>query len=156
MTGTAAQPGYAIRSAVAADRSAVEQMLIASKLPTAGVSTSLDGFLVAESGSDVIGAIGLERYGDYGLLRSAAVEPSWQGKGVGRALVEELLSSARASGLRGVYLLTTTAEGYFPAFGFTRVDRESVPQEVRESVEFADACPASAAVQYLDLQENPG
>ncbi len=151
MTGTAARQEFSIRTGGMADRSAVERLLTASKLPTAGISDSLDGFLVAESEGSVIGTIGIERYGVYGLLRSAAVDPAWQGKGLGRSLVEQLLSSARATELRAVYLLTTTAEGYFPAFGFSRVARESVPAEVRESVEFAEACPASAAVLYLKL-----
>ena len=151
MKSTAARQEFSIRAAGMPDRSAVERLLAASKLPTAGVSDALDGFLVAEREGSVIGTIGIERYGDYGLLRSAAVDTAWQGKGIGRALVEKLLSSARAAGLRGVYLLTTTAEGYFPAFGFRRVERESVPMEVRESVEFAEACPASAAVLYMDL-----
>jgi amino-acid N-acetyltransferase len=65
--------------------------------------------------------------------------------------VERVIDSARESGLAGIYLLTTTAEGYFPSFGFTRVERETVAAAVTESVEFADACPASAAVLYLAL-----
>ena len=56
------------------------------------------------------------------------------------------LSHARERGLGAVYLLTTTAEGYFPRFGFARITREEVPDPVQASVEFREACPASAVV----------
>ena len=149
---TAATPGDVnLRPATAGDRSRVGSLLEESRLPLAGISESLDGFFVAERGAHIIGAIGLERYGDYGLLRSAAVSESARGEGVGRALVERVIEAARGAGLAGVYLLTTTAEGYFPSFGFTRVSREAVAAPVTQSVEFADACPASAAVFYLPL-----
>ena len=45
-----------------------------------------------------------------------------------------------------MYLLTTTAEGWFPRFGFERIAREEVSEAVRGSVEFGGACPATAAV----------
>lgn len=153
MTGNPASRAYSIRAAGPADRTTVEELLEVSTLPTAGVPQSLEGFLVAECNDGVIGTVGLERYGDVGLLRSAAVVKAWQGKGVGRSLVEQVLSSARRSELRGIYLLTTTAEGYFPYFGFTRVERKSVPEQVQRSVEFAEACPASAAVLYLEFPD---
>jgi amino-acid N-acetyltransferase len=45
-----------------------------------------------------------------------------------------------------VFLLTTTAERFFPKFGFEQIDREQVPASVQQSVEFQSACPASAIV----------
>ena len=45
-----------------------------------------------------------------------------------------------------MYLLTTTAERYFPRFAFKRITREDVPDSLQASVEFRDACPASAVV----------
>ena len=135
-----------VRTATPSDRDAVEQLLTDNKLPVAGLSPSLEGFLIAEQGDEIVGTIGLERYGAYGLLRSAAVSSSSQGRGIGRLLVEGLIEAARADGAQAIYLLTTTAEEYFPSFGFVRVDRGEVPVEVKQSVEFAEACPASAAV----------
>ena len=87
----------------------------------------------------------MECYGDSGLLRSVAVAPGWRGSGIGRALVDRVLEDGRAAGVQDVYLLTTTAEHYFPRFGFACVDRESVPAAVRASAEFTGACPASAS-----------
>ena len=67
-------------------------------------------------------------------------------------MTERVLESARAAGLRRLYLLTTTAEDYFPRHGFRPVPRESASPEVRSSVEFRDACPASAVAMVRDLE----
>jgi amino-acid N-acetyltransferase len=53
-----------------------------------------------------------------------------------------------------VYLLTTTAESYFPKFGFVQTTREVVPTAVQQSVEFRSACPASAVVMRKTLNES--
>ena len=140
-----------IRPAVPGDRQAVEKLLLDSNLPTAGIDPSLPGFLVAEMGDSIVGAIGLERYESFGLLRSAVVHPSLQGRGVGRQLVQRLIDSARADGVAAIYLLTTTAESWFPLFGFAKVERSVVPPEIQGSVEFAEACPSSATVMHAPV-----
>jgi amino-acid N-acetyltransferase len=92
----------------------------------------------------VVGAVGLEFYGPDALLRSAVVSRELRGSGLGGVLIARLLAQAEARGVRGVYLLTTTAERYFPRFGFERIDRAEIPEAVRQSDEFREACPASA------------
>jgi amino-acid N-acetyltransferase len=85
-----------------------------------------------------------------------AVEPVWRRQGLGRALVTEVIARAEARGIRALYLLTTTAERYFPSFGFARTTREAVPAPVRVSAEFGGACPASAVVMEKQLGAAPG
>ena len=138
--------GITIRPAAAGDRPGVVSLLHAAGLPEAGLSPTLDGFLVAEAEGRLVGAVGLETYGPDALLRSAVVDPASRGTGVGAALVKWLLRRADERGLQAVYLLTTTAEGWFPRFGFERIAREEVSEAVRGSVEFGGACPATAAV----------
>jgi amino-acid N-acetyltransferase len=135
-----------LRSAEAADLPAVLSLLERSKLPTAGVADGFSHFLVAEGDGKLVGVAGLELYDGSALLRSVAVEEAWRGSGVGRVLVERALDLARERGIEDVYLLTTTAEHYFPKFGFTCVSRDSVAEGIRGSVEFQCACPASAKV----------
>jgi amino-acid N-acetyltransferase len=135
-----------LRRAGPADHNGVAALLHDSALPTEGVAEWLDQFWVAEHQGRVVGVAGLERYGDAGLLRSVAVAPGWRGSGLGRALVDRVLEDGRAAGVRDVYLLTTTAEHYFPRLGFGCVEREDVPAAVRASAEFTGACPASAIV----------
>ena len=143
----------ALRPASAADYDQVVRLLRAADLPTAGLQPSLLDFLVAQDGDRVIAAIGLEVYGDAALLRSAVVDTSRRGTGLGRDLVSGLLEHARRRGVREVYLLTTTAERYFPRFGFTRVARESVAPAVRASEEFRGACPDSAVAMRKALED---
>ncbi len=107
-----------IRAAAPSDFVGVVRLLEAAELPTAGLEPSLPDFLVAEEGGRVLGAVGLEVYGDCALLRSAVVEAGRRGSGLGIDLVESLLRHAETRGLREIYLLTTTAEHFFPRFGF--------------------------------------
>ena len=141
---TAATPR--LRTAAPADLAAVERLLTASGLPLDGVAEALETFVVAESGTDVVGVAGLEVCCDNALLRSVAVRPEWRSHGVGRALVTRIIADAEARGLRALYLLTTTAERYFPSFGFHTITRDAVPAEIRATAEFREACPASATV----------
>jgi amino-acid N-acetyltransferase len=99
----------------------------------------------------VIGCAGLEVYGDAALLRSVAVEAEHRRGGVGAALTRAALDEAARSGIAAVYLLTTTAERFFPRFGFEIVDRADVPAAVQSSVEFAHASCASAVVMRKRL-----
>ncbi len=59
-------------------------------------------------------------------IRSLAVDPEFQGRGLGRALVEALEAEARAFGLAGVFAFT-----YIPLFfqklGYRQVDRGELP-----------------------------
>lgn len=133
-----------LRAASAVDYEGVLTLLRAADLPTAGVRASLQDFLVAEEGDRIVGAVGLEIYGAAALLRSAVVDPTHRGSGLGGKLVSRVLDHAARRGVREVYLLTTTAEQYFPRFGFVPVERDAVATDVRASEEFKGACPESA------------
>jgi amino-acid N-acetyltransferase len=135
-----------IRAAKSRDLAAVESLLAASNLPLDGVRESFSSFAVADDNGTIAGAIGLERFGAAALLRSAVVSPEYRGTGVGRRLVEQLLERAEADGIEELFLLTTTAEEYFPRFGFARTTRSAVPAPMKASAEFQGACPDSAAV----------
>jgi amino-acid N-acetyltransferase len=140
-----------VRPAEPRDLDQVLAMLGGAQLPTAGIPPSLTGFLVAESGTRLVGVIGLEAYGLVALLRSAAVVADARGAGVGASLVKSLLARAGGQGIRDVYLLTTTAEAWFPRFGFVGVTRAMVPEALQASEEFKGACPDSAVVMHATL-----
>ena len=140
-----------LRAATPADLDAVLALLVASDLPEAGVAEHLGDFLVAEDGGRLVGVAGIEVHGRDGVLRSVVVDPDRRGTGLGGRLTESALAVARYRGLRRLYLLTTTAEDYFPRHGFRRIERAAAPPNVRQSVEFREACPASAVAMALDL-----
>ena len=144
--------GFVVRAATPGDLGAVEAALRDSELPLEGLRDQFgDGYAVAEADGAIIGVEGIEVHGGDGLLRSAAVVADWQGRGVGDALTRDRIEWARRRGLRSLYLLTTTAGDYFPRFGFVPVDRDTAPDAVRASREFADACPATALFMTLPL-----
>jgi amino-acid N-acetyltransferase len=144
-----------VRPATPTDLPAVEDLLTRSDLPLDGVRESLPSFVVAERDGKLVGVAGLEKCGDDGLLRSAAVDPAWRGQGLGRTLVERVIFNAESNGLRALYLLTTTAQRYFPAFGFHETTRDAVPAGVQATAEFSGACPTSATVMKLPLRTRP-
>jgi amino-acid N-acetyltransferase len=135
-----------LRAADSDDHAAVLALLERCGLPTADLGpASLADFVIAEEGGQLVGTVGLERRGDDGLLRSLAVDPYWRGRGIATALVDAIEQLARVSGLRSLWLLTTTAPEYFSGRGFKPAARESAPQEIRDSSEFSTLCPAMAA-----------
>jgi len=143
---------FTIRPASPRDLDAVKSLLDAAHLPLDGLDEQFgESYAVAEAAGGIVGAEGIEVYERSGLLRSAVVHPDWRGRGVGDALPRDRLQWARRAGLERVYLLTTTAEAYFPRFGFTRVERSEAPSGIRESREFTSACPASAAFMVLKV-----
>jgi amino-acid N-acetyltransferase len=143
---TVAEAEMKIREATNRDLDAVESLLSANDLPLDGVKENFSGFVVAEDKGEIAGAIGLEKFGSVALLRSAVVSPEYRGGGVGRRLVEQLLERASDDGIEELFLLTTTAEKYFPRFGFSPTTRSAVPAAVKTSTEFQGACPDSAVV----------
>lgn len=152
MSSAPALNAAVIRPAVADDVPGVIALLEASSLPTVGIADGLCSLIVAEHERTIVGVVGLEACCDrYALLRSTAVTDSWRGRGLGRQLVQRAIAEAEARGIEALYLLTTTAESYFPSFGFSRVSRDDVPAEIRATDEFAGACPAWATVMSLCL-----
>jgi amino-acid N-acetyltransferase len=153
---TTATPRF--RTATAGDLAAVERLLVDAGLPTAGVADIFAeraaDFVVADdprAAGELAAVAGLETCCENALLRSVAVRPEWRASGLGRELVRRVVCLAEARGLGALYLLTMTAEHYFPRFGFTAVARDDVPADVRDSLEFRSACPASAVAMVKPL-----
>jgi arsenate reductase len=152
MTGTV--PGTAsVASARPEDTAGILALLVSSHLPTEGLIDHLGTAIVARHDGRIVGCAALEIYADGALLRSVAVSPDFRGCGLGHRLTEAALARAAAQSLPAVYLLTTTAERFFPRFGFEVIGREDVPASVRQSVEFTSACPASATVMRRTLDQ---
>jgi SAM-dependent methyltransferase/N-acetylglutamate synthase-like GNAT family acetyltransferase len=140
-----------VEPATAGDLPALAQLLQRSDLPADGIHEILDSTLVARQNGSIIGAIGFERYGDAGLVRSFAVAQGWRGQGVGRDLGNALLQRAAADGIKKVYLLTNTIRDLAAKHGFREIPREEVPAAVRESVEFRLNCCSTAVTMERRL-----
>jgi amino-acid N-acetyltransferase len=140
-----------LRPARGSDRADVEGLLRHAGLPLDGVAEHLGTFIVAEDRAAIVGVAGLEIHGRDALLRSVVVVPEARGRGLGAALTQRALAEARSSSLGTVYLLTSTAEAFFPRFGFERITWDRVPVKVQESREFHGACPSSAVAMRAVL-----
>jgi N-acetylglutamate synthase-like GNAT family acetyltransferase len=64
-------------------------------------------------------------------------------------ITEYLIANAKERGLRGIYLLTDKAQGFFQRKGFIEIPRDTVPQELHASSEFSHA--RVAAAMHLPL-----
>ena len=142
---------FSIEPATPADLAAILDLLASHRLPQAEVERHLATALVVRTGGRIIGCAVLESYDTVGLLRSVAVAQSQRGLGVGIQLTEAAVALAQARGIKALYLLTETAAGFFPRFGFRPVSRDEVAPAVRQSIEFTRACPASALAMVKDL-----
>jgi amino-acid N-acetyltransferase len=141
-----------IRQAATGDLPAIRQILDGNGLPSLDITEAhLRDFLVLEKDSEVIGCVGIERYGSNALLRSLAVDPSRRGVGQGRHLVEAIEAHAARSGVTCLFLLTNSASGFFEDHGYRHIEREQAPAALRESPQFAQLCPANAVCMEKDL-----
>jgi amino-acid N-acetyltransferase len=138
---------FAIDGARRADLPAIRRVLDVEYLPSEDIEESaLEHFLVCRDEMGVAGVVGLEISGDVALLRSLVVTQKYLGRGLGKRLVAAAEVLAAETGVRRIYLLTTTAEAFFEYLGFRRISREVAPQAIQSTREFSSLCPTTAVV----------
>jgi len=135
-----------IERALAADRDAIERLLTAAGLPLDGLEGALPLAVVARDEGVIVGCAAVEQYGSVGLLRSVCVAADKRGTGLGRGLVAAVEELAAGRGIGELFLLTESAEGWFPRLGYMPSTRAAIPAALSASPELAGACPESAAV----------
>ena len=90
----------------------------------------LPTFVVATDSGRVIGCVGLARLSvELAEIRSLAVAPEAQGRGVGRALVSFILQAARESDITQVCALTLRPH-FFEVIGFQVIDRWEISPKI--------------------------
>ncbi|MHA1217905.1 MAG: arsenic resistance N-acetyltransferase ArsN2 [Candidatus Heimdallarchaeaceae archaeon] len=110
------------------------------------VDKHVDNFIVVLENKQIMGCAGFEKYDEVGLLRSVAVNPKHQGKGIGHKLIEEINANAKKREIKDFYLLTDSASQFFLKFGFEEVSRVNVDERIKKTYEYSEACPDSAIV----------
>lgn len=87
-------------------------------------------YYVAVERGVVVGVAGLHvSWEDLAEIKSVAVKPAYQGKGLGRAVVQACLDEGRAMGIRKLFALTYVP-GFFRKMGFKKIKRESLPHKI--------------------------
>jgi amino-acid N-acetyltransferase len=131
---------------------AVLGLLESAGLPTSDLTDAhmADFFHVGPAGAP-FGIVGVQLYGSDALLRSLVVIASHRKQGLGQRLVEHAEQHAHRCGARTVYLLTTTAEPFFRARGYSPAARDAAPPAIRTTQEFSSLCPSSSAFLFKHL-----
>src|SRR5437660_10843091 len=140
-----------IEAAHVDDLPAILALLEKSGLPQDGLSDHVATTLVAREDHAIVGSAALELYGTVGLLRSVDVADELRWQGLGQQLTKEVLKLAEQHGVTLVYLLTETASGFFPRFGFRPIPRSEVAPAIHASTEWTTACPETAQAMVTDL-----
>jgi amino-acid N-acetyltransferase len=143
--------GRALVALPAGDLGELRSALADAGLPHDDLDEPGRRFYRLADGGRTLGWAGLEIAGGEALLRSVVVPD--RGRGTGRELVARVVEAARVEGVERLWLLTTTAAGFFTKLGFDTLRREAAPAAIRASREFASICPASATCMTLKLKD---
>ncbi len=121
------------------------------KLPSGDLRKSEVQLYVVKDERGLLGIGGLEIYGELALIRSIAVAEEFRGTGMGKTICDELEQIAAESGVKTLYLLTTTATHFFEHRGYEIVKREDFPDSIKRTSQFSELCPVSAVcmTKYL-------
>ena len=129
------------------DLEGIFQLLEIVNLPTEGVEENFENFFVIRSNNMIIGCIGLEIFGQDGLIRSVAIHPSLQKQRLGHRLVLRIQKYSIEIGLKRLYLLTETAESFFTRFDFKIIPRHQINSNIKQSIEFTKLCTAAPVLK---------
>lgn len=91
------------RAAKKGDVRRIKSLLRRADLPYEDIGLAGQDMIVAVQGTKILGAVGLEPYGDCGLLRSLVVEEGLRGHGLGKALADEIVAHAKKAGVKRLY-----------------------------------------------------
>jgi amino-acid N-acetyltransferase len=153
MNTVTTQGSLTLRNAVGSDNIQIRQLLEKVKLPAESLDNGATTFYVAEENGTFVGIAGFEFYGDDALLRSVAIPPELQNRGIGDRIVNSMISIAQERNLKRIILLTETAERFFQKKGFRVIDRSSIDNDaMNHSSEFTFACPSTAVCMVLELK----
>jgi amino-acid N-acetyltransferase len=102
--------------------------------PTVTLYEDVQEFVVAEADDEVIGCGALHvLWSDLAEVRTLAVDPDCQHKGVGHLILEALLEQARAVGVQRVFCLTFEVD-FFASHGFKQFTETKLEPGVYEEL----------------------
>lgn len=119
-------------------------------LPTEDISDATKLFVASED-DEILGTIGVEFYNTVALLRSLAIKQEKRSQGSGKQLVEFIERFAKQNGVKELILLTTTAKDFFTKRAYQTIERNNVPEEIKQSTEFTTTCPSTAVIMKKTL-----
>ena len=93
------------------------------------IATNIRSYVLAYENEIPIGVGALHIFSPFlGEIRSLAVSKNFQGKGIGKKIVNSILEEAKKIGLKEVLVLTYQKE-FFEKLGFREISKESIPDK---------------------------
>jgi len=124
----------------------VKSVLAVCKLPIEDISAvNPPQFFGVTIAGCLEAVVGLELFGNAGLIRSLAVLPAHRGNGFAKELVAFAEEQAASLGTKNLFLLTETAEAFFLKLGYQPARRSDAPQAIKSTPQFSSICPDSSA-----------
>ncbi|MFD2446790.1 GNAT family N-acetyltransferase [Bacillus sp. CGMCC 1.16607] len=124
-----------IRSANEQDLPILLEFLERANLGTEGLKETFEYFLLLEDGSGRLRAtIGVEPFGENGLLRSLVISPGMTEKEI-LLLFEQILRLTKDKNMKTLFLATNkmTSLSFFEMLGFSTALESSLPEDLYES-----------------------
>lgn len=120
----------------------------------ANIYEAIRDFYICEEDGEVLGVGALSIcWEDLAEVRSLAVAPGQQGKGIGRKIVESCLDEAREMGLKRVFALTYQPQ-FFKNLGFVDIEKSELPQKIWRDclncIKFPDCDELALAIDLHD------
>ena len=120
----------------------------------ANIYDSIRDFYVYEEDGEILGIGALSIcWEDLAEVRSLAVAPGQQGKGIGRKIVKMCLSEATELGLKRVFALTYQPI-FFKTMGFFDIEKSELPQKIWgdciNCVKYPDCDELALAINLLE------
>jgi len=93
------------------------------------IATNIRSYQILYDDKKPIGVGALHIYSPFlGEIRSLAIDKNYQGKGLGKKLVESLLEEAKSLELKEVLVLTYQKD-FFEKLGFIEIEKEAIPDK---------------------------
>jgi amino-acid N-acetyltransferase len=121
------------------------RLLESCGLPSADLNPGTQLFVV-EVHDEVVGTVAVEYDYDTALLRSLSVSEEKRSSGVGAKLIAFIEDYVQKQGVQTIYLLTTTAADFFSKRGYKIIDRNRVPEFIKNTSEYSVICSSSSTV----------
>jgi len=120
-------------------------LLKKNNLPTEDIHPGTQLFVMEEE-NRVVGTVAVEYDYNDALLRSLSVSEEKRNSGIGAELANFIEDYVQKQGVQNIYLLTTTAADFFSKRGYTIINRDDVPDFIKNTTEYSVICSSTSTV----------
>ncbi|WP_059104146.1 GNAT family N-acetyltransferase [Shouchella shacheensis] len=139
--------GMVVRKSEPTDLLPLQRLIAKASKQEEGIEESLDRFLVVENEEGaLVGTVGMEKTGAYGLLRSLIVDGNVATGGLMIEFLQVALAYAKSEEVETVFALSANNIALFAPLGFEKVEEEKVPEAIRSLTHFKNVKTADVDV----------